>query len=129
MVRSPAMFSSKITLLAVGCALLAACAAAHEDTRTSGGSAGAQLDNASIDVGMERVRGQATACVAQGHGGTDWIVRLTIRSDGHPSEVHVDSAETPDPMVSTCLEGVISGAVFPPFSGPPMDVTYPYSVR
>ena len=122
------MRPSRIALLAVACAFLSACASAQDESRTNG-AAGAQLDNASIDVGMERVRGMAAGCVAQGHGGNDWIVRLTIRSDGHPSEVHVDSTETPDPMVSTCLEDVITQAVFPPFSGPPMTVTYPYSVR
>ena len=124
------MPTPRIALFAVaGCALFAiACATTHDDARAGGASGGAQLDNASIDVGMERVRGMAAACVAQGHGGTDWIVRLTIRPDGHPTEVHVDSTETPDPMVSSCLEGVIASAVFPPFSGPPMSVTYPYTV-
>lgn len=128
------MRASPIALFAVaGCALFSiGCATTQDDARGAGGGSsggGAQLDNASIDVGMERVRGMAAACVAQGHGGIDWIVRLTIRPDGHPSEVHVDSTETPDPMVSSCLENVIAQAVFPPFSGPPMSVTYPYSVR
>jgi hypothetical protein len=111
--------------------LLAACAASEPESRsestTPAGGSGT-LDNTAVDVGMERVRPIVTSCLGPGRTGTTWNVRLTIRNDGHPTDVRVES-ETEDPTIAACLEGAISGAVFPPFSGPPVTVTYPFYVH
>ena len=111
---------------------MAGCAASHDEARSGGGategaSAG-QLDQTAIDVAMERVRPIVSACVVGGRRNETWNVRVTIGPDGHPTDVRVDN-EQPDPQMAACLEGAISGAVFPPFSGPPMTVSYPYFVR
>lgn len=79
-------------------------------------------------MGMERVRPLVTSCFGPNRAGTTWNVHLTIRNDGHPTDVRVEG-ETEDPQVAACLEGAISGATFQPFAGPPITIDYPYSVH
>jgi hypothetical protein len=112
--------------------LLAACGTTQGSTRGDG-KTGAQLDSSAIDVGLERVRGTIAACLRGGRGGgfggpsSGFTIHMTIRNDGHVGAVSVD-AEGLDPLVGQCLENAIATAEFPPFSGPPMVVAYPYSV-
>jgi hypothetical protein len=119
-----------VRMLALGCALFAACGTTSDASRSgSGSAANAPLNDAAIELGLEHVRGAASRCVGALREPVTWMVRLTIREDGHPSEVHVDSADLPDPMISMCLENVFTTAVFPTFTGPPMSTTYPFELR
>jgi hypothetical protein len=106
--------------------LLGGCASMQEESRAG---ANTPLDNTAIDVGLEHVRGEASRCVGQLREPTTWMVRLTIRGDGHVTEVHADNADLPDPTVSMCLENAIARAVFPSFTGPPMSGTYPFELH
>jgi hypothetical protein len=118
--------------LALGCALFVACGATSDATRGgngAGAAANAPLDDAAIELGLEHVRGAASRCVGNLREPVTWMVRLTITGDGHPSEIHVDSADLPDPMVSMCLETVFTRAVFPTFAGPPMSASHLFELR
>ena len=134
MLQFASMFSSAIDaaaalLFAVGCALFAGCATTGDAARSGSATPNAPLNDAAIELGLEHVRGAASRCVGALREPVTWMVRLTIREDGHPSEVHVDSADLPDPTISMCLENVFTTAVFPTFSGPPMSTTYPFELR
>jgi hypothetical protein len=110
--------------------LLAACAGSHEAQRSTTAAATPrppELDNSAVENAMQRVRPMVSACVAGAHAHETWNVRLTVRGDGHVTEVHADS-EQPDPQVSACLEGAISAATFPQFNGPPATFTVPYMI-
>ena len=114
--------------------LLGGCAASESETRSTTPAAGdgARLDSSAVEVGIERVRPILSSCVSPGHGfmGTTWTVHLTIRNDGHPIDVRVDSdGESPDPALVACLEGALTGATFQPFTGDPVSVTYPLSIH
>ncbi len=115
----------------IACALsLAACAASEQErspSTTPSASGQPGLDSSAIDVGMERVRPMVTSCLGPSRAGTTWNVRLTIRNDGRPTDVRAEG-ETEDPQVAACLEGAISGAMFRPFTGAPVTITYPFSV-
>jgi hypothetical protein len=119
------------TLLLLGLALAAGCAGGHEETRNDDPAAAqrAGLDQSAIDVGLERTRQVAGACVGQSHGGINFTVRLTIRSDGRTIEAHVVDGDVADMSVAACIEGALTAAVFPPFSGPPVTITVPYYVH
>jgi hypothetical protein len=117
-------------LVTVSVLLAAACGAPQQSVRSSatpeGG--GQQLDNSAIDVAMERVRPLVQSCMQQGRLGQTWTVRLTILGDGRPCEVQAEG-EQGDPTIAACLEGAVSSAQFPQFSGPPMTITYPLYVH
>ncbi|MGZ3405870.1 MAG: hypothetical protein ACXVDD_16685 [Polyangia bacterium] len=116
----------------MGSLLLIACGTTHESERSSN-SAGTppsgSLDRTAIDVAMERVRPLVSACVDPARRGETWNVDLTIRNDGRPTDVHVEGEQQGDPTVAACLEGAVSGALFPPFAGGPVTIRYPYYIR
>lgn len=117
----------------IACVLsLAGCAPSNQEQRSnppaSSGSAQPSLDSTAVDVGMERVRPVVSSCLGPSRAGTTWNVHLTIRNDGHPTDVQVDG-DTQDPQVAACLEGAISGATFAPFTGPPVKIDYPFYIH
>lgn len=118
-------------LLALVFTIAAGCAAGHEEARNDDPAAAqrAGLDQSAIDVGLERTRQVASTCVGQSHGGINFTVRLTIRADGHTVEARVVDGDVADMSVAACIEGALTSAVFPPFSGPPVTITVPYYVQ
>jgi hypothetical protein len=74
---------------------------------------------------------QIASCVQQyqakspGEHGTI-VMAWTIKGDGHTSAVHCNSDDFKGSALDKCLSTAIKGWVFPPFSGQPQNVPFPF---
>lgn len=89
------------------------------------------LDKNMIVAGMKSVAPCVQACVPPPP--RHWYsspqtfvfnVAVTIAGSGQPS-AHVVSRDIP-PALGGCFEAAVNKASFPPFTGPPMSIVYPY---
>jgi hypothetical protein len=85
-----------------------------------------QLDKAAIVAGMSRIAPRVRACFDQYRVIGVWTATLTIVNSGQVSKVHVAG---PHLETANCIGNAVAGAIFPPFTGAPLTISYPYVIR
>jgi len=122
------------SMCAVLAAALVGCAAQSPEVRggtnqppgRSANETRAQLDVDAIVVGMQEVKPAVQACFDRYKAAGLFSVALTIVGDGHVASAHVLG---PHPPTNDCVGHAVFAARFPPFSGPPQSVVYPFVLR
>lgn len=108
------------------CAVLVAaaigCAGESHEVRPSR----AKLDVDDIVRGMEQVKPAVNRCFDLYKASGLFSVGLTIVGDGHVASVRVRGPHVP---TNDCVGHAVATAEFPPFSGPPQSVVYPFVLR
>jgi hypothetical protein len=84
-----------------------------------------QLDKNQVVAGMSAVKGAVVQCYRGRKPGV-YFADVIIDGSGRISRVNVRGA---DLATDDCVGQAVAGAVFPPFTGPPMLVSYPYLLR
>jgi hypothetical protein len=92
-----------------------------------------QLDKQAIVAGMSTIKPCVQACLprpsAWGSMSRDvWSVALTIGTSGQPTSVKVIAPQTTGPVVD-CIVAAVSRASFPPTTGSPISLVYPFVAR
>jgi hypothetical protein len=83
-----------------------------------------------IQKGLASVRDRVRACKDKLPAGATVVnAEVVIARDGSVSEVGVDGLGTDDADATKCLEQAISEAQFPPFTGEPRIVRYPFTLK
>jgi hypothetical protein len=90
--------------------------------RPTAGTPVYHLDPAAIVAGMTAVAPCVRACLTE--PGL-WNVTVTIGQSGQLTNVHVLSPQTSGPIVD-CIVATVSMASFPPSSGAPISLVYPF---
>jgi hypothetical protein len=85
-----------------------------------------QLDKADIVAGMGRIKPRVGECFDRFHRPGVFSVALTIASSGRVASVHVTG---PDLETGNCIGVAVAKATFPPFTGEPQSIVYPFVFR
>jgi hypothetical protein len=104
-------------------AALVGCAAESPEARTGSSRPRAQLAVDDITNGMQRVRPEVERCFDRFQSSGFFSVALRIVGDGHIAYVHVNGPHVP---TNDCVGHAVAAATFPPFSGAPQSVVYPF---
>jgi hypothetical protein len=87
-----------------------------------------QLDKAAIVYGMGAVKGAVLACFDEYRVPGMATATLTIERSGHVSRVGITGQFAGTPT-GECVERAVHAASFPPFTGEPQTINYPYILR
>lgn len=82
-----------------------------------------QPTRAEVRASMESMRGALQSCAGGAHG--EILSKLTVSADGRVMHSLIQGAFVGTPQGS-CMARALRGAKFPPFSGPSLNVGYPY---
>ena len=104
-------------------AALVGCAAESPDVRNAANPPRAQLSVDENVTGMRRIKPDVERCFDRYNTSGLFSVALRIVGDGHIAYVHVNG---PDVPTSDCVGHAVAAATFPPFSGAPQSVVYPF---
>jgi hypothetical protein len=106
------------------------CGKHPEEVRDSE-STDAQLSKGEIVRGLSAVRGKVTGCYDRFGVAGMAEVQLRIAQDGTVSVRSVGGlgATGPAAREAACVGEVVSLAIFRTFTGPPMNITYPFMLR
>jgi hypothetical protein len=84
------------------------------------------LTRSDIVAGMAEISPRVRLCFDRYKVPGTWTAMVTIVSSGRVSNVHVAG---PEPQTANCIGDAVAGAIFPPFTGQPTTIAYPYVFR